>query len=282
VEISTDPQNDILPLQQSFKDLLFGSIVSIMGHHSGSVCQWGTGTLFAIGDSSFLITAAHVITDARKYQVSMFIGDKAQSAPAISLADCKAYPLGGHHDVGVIELRDHIVESIPHRVFLRLNDVAYSATPIPGRFLLWGYPKYLSVPVDPSCLAAMPIAVLTELSDDTDNLDRFSPDVHYLFPIPDKNSRGSCDERPPAPGELGGISGCSIWRVDATKTDGHWNPIPKGKIVAVQTCVYEKRHLARATLWAYVARAFWEKYENLRPAIQMHVPPDWLHFVTGG
>ena len=61
------------------------STVPILAWHQGMLRQHGTGTLFRIADTSFLVTAAHVILIAVQAKAHLAIGQSPHGHPLTPL-----------------------------------------------------------------------------------------------------------------------------------------------------------------------------------------------------
>src|SRR5262249_18359014 len=89
-------------------------VVPIYREKNGIAIHWGTGTLFRVADSSFMVSACHVTNLARR-GVQLYISDGVPQSPGILLE-------GNLHsennlDVSVWQLAPQVVSELPNRKF---------------------------------------------------------------------------------------------------------------------------------------------------------------------
>jgi len=243
--------------------------------------QHGTGTLLSLADKQFLITAWHVLRDALKHKVPLFISDLSATCGAIPLEDLHII----HYDrpvvdgvpiidVCILELTESIVSGIPNRRFLNLSHVDLSGETKAGKYYIYGFPcetvepddnaktikyedafKYLTIPYD----------------GDTDTLLGYDSRFHLLLHCPFEGSVTLGSAREPRPRDLIGISGCSLWRVfDEGANPEEWKP-EHVRIVGVQSSQY-KNKIAKGIRWRTVVAILWMKYPDLRQPIRVSHP----------
>jgi hypothetical protein len=71
------------------------------------------------------------------------------------------------------------------------------------------------------------------------------------------------------PGDLSGISGCSIWKIgEYNKPLSEWKRY-RPKIVAVQTSVYSNVHIIKATRWIAVSTLLYHAFPDLRQVLSL-------------
>lgn len=74
------------------------------------------------------------------------------------------------------------------------------------------------------------------------------------------------------PGDLGGISGCSVWMIGDLRLPIHeWRP-QDARIVGIETAVYRQRGAIRATRWGAVSSVIYQTYPDLRDALEIYRP----------
>lgn len=241
--------------------------------------QFGTGTLLRIADDSFLVTAAHIATQAKELSKSLCIG-----------VDETFIQLHGNwclssenspYDIAVLRLPLDITNKLSNLAHVRLQDVDFSLDLSNGVFCLLGYPGRLSITSTPenTTMSVTPFQFLTHAyAGKTENLGNYQPKFHLLLSAQDGgvNNEGnpikfSDRNNTPLnfPKDLGGISGCSIWKVgEQNKPIREWKSY-RPKIVAVQTGVYSEAQVIKGTRWIAVSTLLYEAYEDLREVIKL-------------
>jgi len=243
----------------------------------------GTGTLFRIADTSFVITAAHVVEIETKGRCPLYIAGSGNNAIPVRLQTRRSLIRPQSLDVAILELDDKTVEGLPPECgFLHLFDMESGDNLPPTEwYYVHGYP---------SCWAGtgpMREKHLTYASvlyvGPTNNLADYDPDNHVLVEwYTTKNFRfdGGTGEFPNA---FGGISGSSVWRTHATPGNlSTWSP-DMAKVVGVQTGKYRPRKYMRngveveafpiqAARWRVILETLWEEYPDLKAAQRIRVP----------
>ena len=144
-------------IETAIQPLLDASVTPIIGRRDDCLFQFGTGTYFAVGEHQFLVTAAHVFRKARKEQVELFVpqcGEPTAKRQLISLGGMNVTDARRKFDVAVAELSSAIVEQIPNRRFLHLNDVRFVQPTEGGWFYIAGHPQVLYAESEPGRLIA--------------------------------------------------------------------------------------------------------------------------------
>ena len=219
----------------------------------------GTGTLFAVKEDHFIITAEHVGRYIDSYGLGVPCGPDRQE---IWFLGSGVVARTERYDVAVYRIDDpeSIAQLKQGWEFLGLDNVCVDApTDIETNFFLHGYPTKLSPKID-SAIRATPVALVTTLyTGPTDNFPiasrSYDPRVDLLL-----NHRVRAID----PGgrevdvlELKGISGCSVWTV-APPHDWNarrlWNARQAAKIVAVETSIRASEWM-RCTRWWVVLEA---------------------------
>ena len=248
--------------------LLERCALPLCGYKDGTVCVFGTGTLLRIGIKSFLVTASHVVTQASHAQIGLGITDWAPEAKLISLH-------GSVHgmeelDIAVWDLPEDVIKSLPNRVFLSIDQTVKGvATDNTSTFLIHGYPeeygKFEITSPSHGKGTVLPITEFTgPFTGSTDNLEGYDSSSHLLLDTHKGEGEAIRNEHILLPSRRHGMSGCTIWQV---YTEGfnasQWTcEIPR--IAAVQTGVYYKGNITKATKWHFVYSLFWHKYPELR------------------
>jgi hypothetical protein len=73
------------------------------------------------------------------------------------------------------------------------------------------------------------------------------------------------------PDKLDGISGCSIWKMNALGFPRESWTIDRARIVAVQTGEYKKR-VVKGTVWPVVATLMRQAFPDLEPSFNLLLP----------
>ncbi|HEV3301273.1 MAG TPA: hypothetical protein VG055_16600 [Planctomycetaceae bacterium] len=263
------------------------STVAIVIAHEGQVHQFGTGILLRIADSSFVVTAGHVVRQASEHGKTLGISSGAGSFVAVAgqfLCSC-GHQYGSDEDlfdVAVHRLPDDAVKRLAGKTFLRLTDVDCGEQSRTAVYTLFGFPAVWARPsaADSEVLQLRALQFTTYRFDrHTDALEGFQDRFHLLLdadPNGISNDDGSAavfrnlDGQDMAfPRGLGGISGCSVWRIgDLRLPPSDWRRF-EARNVAVQTGVYSPRRAIKATRWIAVSTLLYDAFPELRPAIEL-------------
>jgi hypothetical protein len=249
-----------------------------------TLTQFGTGTLLRIADESFVVTASHVISKAEERQGGLCIaGPHGSFVPLAGEWLCSAE---GHADVAVARLAAVSNQPLAEARFLRYGDVSMRGDLSTGVFVVFGYPSLWS---EPSTSAKTVLQfgtfqyVTYPFDGETAALGNYERHWHLLLtarlegttdlegkPVEFRNRQGF-----PArfPRDLGGISGCSVWKVgDLAKPLPKWKH-ERPKLVGVQTGVYDGAGVIKATRWAAVVDILYQEFTDLRPALELWRAP---------
>jgi len=266
------------------------STVPIVEVRGSRLCQFGTGTVLRIADAAFLVTAAHVALAMRRDGVKYALGAPSGSFTDVSGDWITSAP--GQYgfrddpfDVAVLKLGEKQVSALFGIEYLQMDDVSDAVGS--GRFLfcLCGFPSVWSTPSEGEgqALSLKPFQFTTyEYEGSTSGLGTFEPRFHLLLnPAPDgirdhdgnEVSMLSYSGYPTRfPKDLGGISGCSVWRIADTQAPrSDWSN-RGAKWVGIQTGVYPEAKAIKATRWIAVRTVLWEAFPNLRPALSLWTP----------
>ncbi len=241
--------------------------------------QFGTGTLLKIADDSFLVTAAHVATYATKLKKSLCIGI---NNGFIQLnGDWCLSTESTPHDIAVLRLPADMASKLVDIPHIRLHDVDFDSDLSKGVFCLLGYPARLAIPstTDHTTMNITPFQFLTYAYDgETDMLSGYQQKYHVLLSA---QAGGVDNDGKPVifadrngnslsfPKDLGGISGCSIWKIGQyNKPLSDWKSY-RPKIVAVQTSVYSDAQIIKGTRWAAVSSLLYKAFPDLRQALKL-------------
>lgn len=206
------------------------TIFPVYGIQDGKPVQDRTGVLLAIADQGFLVTAAHDLKNITDAKIPLYVTSPRRGEGGIQL-------IGEVHgtdertiDVAIVKLNDKTKERLASAggKFIRVTDVDNSATPLPGVYLVRGYP--IACNHSPMTYST----VLYQGETPTDSEYPFDDRIHLLLDHSRfLRGRGGQEFRSP---KIVGMSGCGIWRL-TTKPPvelSTWTPDER-KLVAIQT-----------------------------------------------
>jgi len=243
----------------------------------GQTMQFGTGTFFSLGESSFLVTAGHVWTKAQKYgfELCIFDGDagRLDESPLTEVSlDGQIHFTKDVADVAVIELDRKTVERLPNRHFLRLQEVSLKAES-PGWCWVYGFPQSMTeFHPQSATLRFNELMLGAQFSSEGQYLENYDGTKHFLLDAR-RDSLERADGSPGTlPDELNGISGGSIWQAlwPGQSLELPWDS-SKLRIVGVQTSYYADSSLIRATHWGAIAHILYRRKPELRSILEFHL-----------
>ena len=263
--------------------------VPIVIAHDSAVRHFGTGTLFRVADHFFLVTAGHVIKQACAHHKTVGIGG-SDDGKFIALTGDTLVSSEGQYgtsadpfDIALHRLALEAVGRLSNKRFLLFNHVEFDDQSPTAVYTLFGYPAVWSSPSSSpdEKVTYKALQYTTYRYDrDTSTLEEYQDRLHLLLDGQFQQAtnqdatpaefHSSCDGQPiPFPRGLGGISGCSVWRIGDLKTPLYDWDIEQSRLVAVQTGVYHAKRAIKATRWVAVSTIIHEAFPELRPAIQM-------------
>ena len=244
--------------------------------------QFGTGTLFRVGDISFLATAGHVWTEAVKngYDICVFDITPNNAGMRLQYAVVKGpvYFTKDPTDIAVFELDASVVQLLSNRLFLRLNQMVLQPT-IPGWCWVYGFPSELNTfDAATSTQRFNQFSFFAPFRQDEPALDNYDRRFHLLINVP-RDKAQFLDGRPgELPDRFEGMSGCSIWQPNwrGSEMPTTWTP-DNLRIVGIQTSYYRRPSVIKGTCWGAVARVLYDRKPELRRIIEWHlnVPKSW-------
>jgi hypothetical protein len=231
--------------------------------------HYGSGILFRVADDSFVVTAAHVITEARKRSntlgfssVTGFVAPINQwfvSAQGQLGADGDAF------DIAACKLSKNEVEKLTGKTFVSVEDLELGPHSPSAVYSLFGFPGIWSKPIgsDSDGLQLKPFQFTTyAYAGQTLSLSGYQEDTHLLldaelsttFEYDGSQARFQDTQGNHAdfPVSLTGISGCSVWRI------GDWDVPPESwhriqpRMVAVVTSARPSEKAIQATRWSAI------------------------------
>ncbi len=232
----------------------------------------GSGVLLQIADTHFVLTAAHHLEGPLRHQIPYYTAPVDLLAPPISLHDAIVTVSRNEVlDVAVLELAAEVVEQLlPVRNFLRLKDIDTRPAPIPGTYLVMGFPcAYTHTNEQTRIIQAEPLPFVTGIFTGEPLPGSYDPQAHILL----EYSRECLDHhgKPSESPHPEGMSGCGIWRLaeDAKGDDIHSQ---KKCLVAIQHRYFGKRDYIKGTWAVHALCLIAEQYEELRPAMSIQLP----------
>ena len=282
-EIVNKQINDFIPAE-AWKSTV--GIIIVLDEDK-TLHQFGTGTLLRVAEESFIITAAHVMKEAVKFDKGLCI--TASNESFVQIYGNWVYSSEGQYgttedpfDIAILRLDSNIVGRLKDSLFLRLHDVNFNEDLSKGIFCLLGYPSVLSQSStnEETDLILKPFQYVTySYEGPTDMLSEYQSRLHLLLGASPQEST-DINGRPfiflnregkhlQFPRDLGGISGCSVWMVGASNIPmDEWDK-ERPSIVAVETSVYPRPQIIKATRWIAVSTLLYEAFPKLRPALSL-------------
>ena len=119
------------------------------------------------------------------------------------------------------------------------------------------------------------------LQGSTAGLLGFDPELHFLLeatpehtvdgdgqPVSFRTRTGFAAQMP---GDLGGVSGSSVWTIGDLRTPvAEWS-VAHSRLVGVETSIYRARGAIKVTKWKAITTLLYEAFPNVRPTIEMYV-----------
>ncbi|WP_439572479.1 hypothetical protein [Phreatobacter sp.] len=242
---------------EAIQKFILRSVIPLLQERSeGKPDPVGTGTLLAINDRRFIVTAKHVFGEDAADLQQVAIPDAIEGTNFVRIMKMNyGRPKGDGFDVAILEIADaESIAAIEKRwSFLTLDNVNPNWWPK----LAWvtGYPSSRAT-VAGKILTTMPVTIMTEkLAEVPDNL-RYPAirglDMFYLYNRTARLLWKGEAGTPPLPG----ISGAAIWAVTKPDVgDQFWTPAKSAKMIGVQVS-YDHDRFIRGQTWLAVAKIF--------------------------
>ncbi len=261
--------------------------VGIVIAHNDAVHQFGTGTLFAVADHFFVVTAGHVIKEASKHKKTLAI--TSAGSRFIPVVNDWQVTSGGQYgspddplDVAIYRLQPEAVKRLDGKRFLRFDDIEFDEQSPTAVYTLFGFPSIWAAPAsDPHTkLKLRPLQYTTYRFDrSAKQLENYQDDLHILLDAEVQQTTNDDGVHQPYvdhtgrlakfPEDLGGISGCSVWRIGDLKSPIESWGSETSRIVGVETAVYHSRRAIKVSRWVAVSTLIYESYPALRPVFGM-------------
>lgn len=263
------------------------STVAIVGSRSGVVRQLGTGTLLAVADRKFVVSAAHVLHLAKDQDATVAISPAlGGSFTALTARPWLVTPnneSGDLHDLALYEMDDREFGRLGDAVFVRIGDVCFDRDLSAAYFVVCGFPAMWSTSseADGGNMKSKLLQYGTYPFKGTAiGLRGYDAERHILLEgtpgdLLDHNGeptdfRTRSGHPASMPGDLSGISGCSVWRIGDFRTPLEKWDVNAAQIVGVQTGVFRKAGAVKATRWNSVSTLLHSAYPDLRSTISMY------------
>ncbi|MBV8757080.1 MAG: hypothetical protein JO257_07395 [Deltaproteobacteria bacterium] len=239
----------------------------------------GSGVLLKIGDTGFLLSAAHVLRHGRRRTLLMF---PTESNVAINLntSDMRMSIDESVVDVGIARLAPECLAAVEqHRPFLRLDDVVLDdVSPPEGWYAVCGYPgAYTDTDLDARFVTSKALCYTSELFGKALACAVDGVTLALEFAAHSIDSTGETGDVP----DPGGISGCGMWRVHQRGSSSEAWSAASVRLVGIQHSVVSNRKgpLAfRGTRSHCVVAWIWQEFPDMRSEIDRHAPGLGLRF----
>jgi hypothetical protein len=238
-----------------------------------------SGVLFRVADWHFILTCAHYIRDRYiEEKLPAYVGRLTEGRSSlIPLHNC---PMGRVEkdcvDLAVVELANDVVEELlPTNRFISIAEMDLRPVAVPALYLINGFPSadttWKEAERGVKTLGLWYVTVLHhgELNPTTEYDARIHVVLHYGREAIGQDGQVGCVPPP------FGLSGCGIWRVSNDETCESWRP-EHVKLVAIQHRYDKDRDYVMGS-WVHIAmQMVFHNYEELRPAMQLSLPPALL------
>lgn len=192
------------------------TVTLLVEERPGLLSQFGTAVLLAIADSVYLISAAHVLTRARKYP--FWINPATPSARPVPLHGVAIQLTEDQTkaDFGFVELPTAVAaELATTKSFLRLDEVDWESEPPSGLYGAFGYPAAINV--RRSTTVQIPTtglfyATRSHKWKKPPRPDVFDPALNVAIDFDTRMSRDESGAFASVP-DPKGMSGCGLWRL---------------------------------------------------------------------
>lgn len=253
-------------MAESVPELTVTSTVAIVGTKAPITRQIASGTLLAVADSRFVLTAAHVVREGARHDYTLGVSGGKQ-ANFTTLGGTWMVSTGSHpdatddkYDVALCRLSDEQVARLGDVEFVRIADASFVNDLSNGYFIVTGFPGMWSTVLD-GAEDTMKSKLLQygtwAFSGSTAALDGYDGAHHFLLtatssemmdtlgmPVTFRPRQGFAAQMP---ADLRGVSGCSVWMIgDLTKPVASWDR-RSSRIVGIETGVFPSRGAIKVT-----------------------------------
>jgi len=241
--------------------------VPVLYDGPGGADQVGTGTLLALADRYFLVTARHLFECCDPGRFAIPKG--RTNADLHSLGPFNLYQAKEpEFDIAILELKEEFTVSYVKTGWqvLRLENIGLASS-VAGEFILCGYPSQKAWRTKGSIGGSL-LTVFTQRMDIPKEADRpVHPvlDLFFFYPAEAPTLDGEIVQMP----HLRGASGASIWEYREPANDAFWAPARVLKAIGVQSSFREGCYF-RVKSWAAVLMMLRRADATLAPLIDAH------------
>jgi len=277
-------------IRRSIPALATTSTVALVDSRSEVIRQRGSGTLIAVADQTFVLTAAHVVRHAKAAGATLGVSSYG-SKRFVAVAGKWIMSSGGSqeseadpNDVAVYELSNDQRERLTGCEFVRIADVSFLRDISNGYFVVIGFPGIWSTVLDGTEMT-MKSRLLQygtyAFSGNVVALAGYDERRHFLLQATpsllfDQNGeqtefRTRSGFAAKVPDDLGGISGCSVWLIGDVSTSADTWAAQRSRLIGIETGVYNLRGAIKATRWNAVISLLYKAYPHLRASLDLHM-----------
>ena len=275
-------------MSECVPELVARSTVHIVASVNQHVRPIGTGTLLAVAEHRFLLTAAHVVQSGAMIDATLAVSG-ALDGRFVAVAG--NWILTGEldkrdsdeHDIAIYELGPEQASRFRESAFVRVVDADFPADLSNGYFVVSGFPVVWSTslnPNDQTLLTKMLQYGTFAFQGSTTGLSGYNPQRHFLLACsPDLLLNGKGEEVAfrtrtghPAqmPRDLAGISGSSVWMLgDLREPLDSWSKA-QARLVGIETSVYVTSQAIQVTRWNAVTTLLHAAFPEVRPVLEMY------------
>lgn len=270
----------------SIPDAVSAATVAIAGANGPIVRHFGSGTLLAVADRCFVVTAAHVIRKAHDAQATVGISGGSHgyfvATPGnwiLSQGSTQEDPF----DIAIYLLDPSQVARLDRCTFVRIADVSFNADLSRGYFIVSGFPSIwatestkaedaveLRMLQYSTCSYAGNIAGLQSYDARYHLLLEAKPEQVFDLSGAAMQFRTRSGYPAQMPQDLRGISGCSVWMIGDLATPCETWQAQDARLVAVETGVFPTRGAIKSTRWSAVTTLIYAAFPELRPTIDFY------------
>lgn len=287
----TDPtskqvSNLLLTLSSSIPEAVTGATVAIAGANGPVVRHFGSGTLLAVADQCFVVTAAHVVRKAHDDQATLGISG-GLNGNFVATAGNWILSQGGDQedafDIAIYPLQPSQVTRLDRCTFVRVADVSFDTDLSRGYFVVSGFPSIWStdsVKTEEAVKLRLLQYSTYSYAGKAEGLQSYDTRYHLLlearpeqmFDMSGAEMQFRTRSGHPAqmPQDLRGISGCGVWMIGDLATPCEAWRVEDARLVAVETGVFPTRGAIKATRWSAVTTLIYAAFPELRSTIEFY------------
>lgn len=214
-----DPQELAREVMDRMRDesshwLLARTVSILVEDETRALTQLGTGVLLAIADEVFVVSAAHVLTDARYYP--LWINPVADGCAMIPVApEIAATTDNKRVDFAFFKVaNEYLPELMAAKACVRLSEVTLKM-PAAHWYSVLGFPTEGNVyRSSEATVPTSPMAYATRLHNTAaDPIDGFDPAINIALELPLNRSGDAVTKVPSVLPGFKGMSGAGIWQL---------------------------------------------------------------------